>query len=102
MLENVYFVYSCSIFSLHCFVQFAENKDIELNNTSIALKLYTLYNHLSTQTCIDYALNHNVNVNPKHTKIKSSLVLYYYYRTHDLIPSDKGTDKGKDKNNYMM
>ena len=28
VLENVYFVYICSIFSLHCFVQFAENKDI--------------------------------------------------------------------------
>ena len=30
VLENVYFVYICSIFSLHCFVQFAENKDIVL------------------------------------------------------------------------
>ena len=30
VLENVYYVYICSIFSLHCFVQFAENKDIVL------------------------------------------------------------------------
>ena len=30
VLENVYFVYICSTFSLHCFVQFAENKDTVL------------------------------------------------------------------------
>ena len=48
VLENVYFVYICCIFSLHCYVQFYENKDIVVllllcrNNHDCVYKVFIL------------------------------------------------------------
>ena len=45
VLENVYFVCNCSIFSLHCFVEFAENKDIFVVNNEKPQCIVTVVRH---------------------------------------------------------
>ena len=61
VLENVYFVYICSIFSLHCFVQFAENKDIVL----YCIVLYCIVKQfIITRALQNRAYPRNMGINP--------------------------------------
>ena len=70
VLENVYFVYICSIFSLHCFVQFAENKDIVLYCIVV---LYWLCTH-SDLDHYRYDLGHGHDIPSVHGQILCKIV----------------------------
>ena len=80
VLENVYFVYICCIFSLHCYVQFYENKFIVLycivNN--FAASKGVIYQHLVDHFTLQAYLQKPISV------VYQKLIAKFRLSSHDL------------------